>query len=344
MAGQNQYLTFAGSGGANTLTPAAWAALTTLLANGFQSGLASSQQVNTLFRQLTTVAAAIGKLVSDNNQDALDNGDYTGLALAIRNAVSANSGLQSLTVAPSSNTMVVTVQPSTLGFRSSSLGSGAIGNITSTSPLTLTIPQGATLGMSNGQLGRVAVLAINVGGTMELAVANVAGSLPLDEMGVISTTALSASATSATTYYSTAARSSVAYRVLGIFDTTQTTAGTYVTAPSLVQPAGGLALAALAEPGAGQTIQDVTASRSIGTTFFNLTGRSIYVYVTCQFSGSAAAPRLAITTPSGTVTVLGSSAAGSAQWGIVAYRVPQGASYTVTATATMTLQSWIETR
>lgn len=82
----NEFKLFAGPS-ANTLTPAAWAALTTLLANGFSSGLASSQQANTLFRQVSTVAAGIGQFMSNQGVDALDNGSVTDFATAFTAAL-----------------------------------------------------------------------------------------------------------------------------------------------------------------------------------------------------------------------------------------------------------------
>ena len=65
MPGSNQFKAFATGGGANALTPSAYAALTTLIANGFQSGTASSQQINTVIRQSTFVATALAQAIAD---------------------------------------------------------------------------------------------------------------------------------------------------------------------------------------------------------------------------------------------------------------------------------------
>lgn len=73
---------FAGGVGANALTPAAYAALTTLLSQGFQTGTASSQQVNTVWRQCSTVAAAIGLAISDGGFNAVDDGNAANLKAA----------------------------------------------------------------------------------------------------------------------------------------------------------------------------------------------------------------------------------------------------------------------
>ncbi len=65
MAGTNQFLALATGGGANVLAPAAYAALTSLISSGFQSGVAPSAQVNTALRQATFVAAAVAQLIAD---------------------------------------------------------------------------------------------------------------------------------------------------------------------------------------------------------------------------------------------------------------------------------------
>jgi microcystin-dependent protein len=77
MAGTNQFLAFATGTGANVLTPSAYAALTALVAQGFQSGVAPSQQVNTPIRQSTFVVAALAQLIADYGLNANDDGDLT---------------------------------------------------------------------------------------------------------------------------------------------------------------------------------------------------------------------------------------------------------------------------
>lgn len=77
MAGVNQFLPFAVGTGANVLTPSAYAALTTLVAQGFQSGIAPSQQVNTPLRQATFVSSALAQIIADAGINANDDGDLT---------------------------------------------------------------------------------------------------------------------------------------------------------------------------------------------------------------------------------------------------------------------------
>ena len=73
MPGSNQFKAFATGGGANALTPSAYAALATLIANGFQSGTASSQQINTVFRQASFVVSAIAQAIADTTGAAVND-------------------------------------------------------------------------------------------------------------------------------------------------------------------------------------------------------------------------------------------------------------------------------
>lgn len=139
------------------------------------------------------------------------------------------------------NGVRVTLNPTWLDFRSTTANSGAVSTVQVSSALTLDIPSGATLGTVNAVSHDIAILALNNGGSVELAVINVAGGTDLQETGVISTTAISGASSSATTAYSASARSSLAYRVVGFFRGSQTTAGLWASALTLVQGLGGLA-------------------------------------------------------------------------------------------------------
>ena len=112
------------------------------------------------------------------------------------------------------------------------------------------------------------------------------GGVDLSETGLISATVEGGAggADSAFTIYSTTARTNVAYRVIGVIRSTQTTAGTWATTPSLIQGAGGNALVAMSSMGYGQTWQGVT--RNNGTTYYNTTGKPITAYVTFAGNGT----------------------------------------------------------
>ncbi|MBU3655037.1 MAG: hypothetical protein FGM23_01565 [Alphaproteobacteria bacterium] len=239
--------------------------------------------------------------------------------------------------------MTVGLNSTRIDFRNASLTNGAPTTINATGNLSLVIPAGATLGTTNAVLSRVVLLCLNNAGTAELAVVNQAGGVNLDETGLISTTAISASATSASTIYSTTARTNVPYRVVGFIDSTQATAGQWATAPTLIQGAGGIATASMAGIGNGQSYQTVT--RVLGTTYYNTTGKPIFVNVgvnvsstnaseiKCSFNGATA-----ITVGSNVVGGAGISAA------CAAFIVAPGESYNVTFLNGGTIHFWTERR
>lgn len=90
MPGINQFKGFALTA-SDTFTPVEWAALTSLLANGFSTGVASTKQVNTLMRQATTVITGVAQFIANQNLDALDNGDPNDFATKLLNAISGVS-------------------------------------------------------------------------------------------------------------------------------------------------------------------------------------------------------------------------------------------------------------
>jgi microcystin-dependent protein len=90
MSGTNQYLAFGTGGAANTLSYAAYSALTTVIANGFQPGIALSEQVNTVLRQATVASSGLAKFSTDNGTlDCLDDGSPANFAAALLNAIQA---------------------------------------------------------------------------------------------------------------------------------------------------------------------------------------------------------------------------------------------------------------
>lgn len=170
-----------------------------------------------------------------------DHEDLTQLAQAVQQLVSSagKPELRSISATVAANALTVTVQPTTLDFRSATLGSGTVNTRTLAAAASLVVPSGATLGTANGVASRLVVLLLDNAGTLEPAIVNLAGGVSLDETGVISTTAISGAANSASVVYSQAARANLPYRVVGFVDSTQAAAGTWATAPSRVQGAGG---------------------------------------------------------------------------------------------------------
>lgn len=165
-----------------------------------------------------------------------------GTPAAARTALDIKQ-LQSIDYAFSSGALILKLNPTNRDYRSTTLTSGTPVNVSNASQLTLTISNGSTLGTVSGVQSDIAIISINNAGTMELAAVNLAGGATLDETGLITTVAEggAGAADSATVFYSNTARTGVAYRVEGIFRSTQTTAGAWAQTPTLVQGVGGLA-------------------------------------------------------------------------------------------------------
>lgn len=159
-------------------------------------------------------------------------------------ALAESSKIQPITASVAANALTITLNPTTLDFRDATLGSGTVNTRTISSAISITVSSGSTLGTINAVQNRLAVLAIDNAGTVEVAVVNLAGGVNLDETSLISTTAEGGAggADSATVIYSTTARTNVPYRVVGYLESTQATAGTWATAPSLIQGSGGQSL------------------------------------------------------------------------------------------------------
>ncbi|HHA1388047.1 TPA: hypothetical protein ACOEDK_004852, partial [Enterobacter kobei] len=72
---KNDFKPFATGAGANVMSQADWEALPALL-TGFQSGKASSAQMNKAFRQACFIASGIAQFVCNaSGQDVLDDGN-----------------------------------------------------------------------------------------------------------------------------------------------------------------------------------------------------------------------------------------------------------------------------
>jgi len=86
----SQYLPFCTGTGANGLTPSAYAALTVLIAQGFQTGVAPSIQVNTVLRQATVGVAGVANFaITYGPDDVPDDGNPATFSLALKAAIDA---------------------------------------------------------------------------------------------------------------------------------------------------------------------------------------------------------------------------------------------------------------
>ena len=277
-------------------------------------------------------------LIGNTTGNTLTKATLTaGTGISITNgtgsiSIAASSGIFPITASVASSALTVTLNPCALDFRSATLTSGTVNTRAVSAAISAVVPSTATLGTVSATQSRIVVLAIDNAGTVELAVVNIAGGNNLDETTLISTTALSATSDSNNVIYSTTARTSVPFRVVGYVESTQATAGTWATAPSTIQGAGGNALTAMSSLGYSQTWQNVTGSRALTTTYYNTTGKPIGVSVV---SSTAAGSTLTINGLAiSQVTYSGTTP--NTAFGIV----PPGGSYSVT----ISIGSWFELR
>jgi hypothetical protein len=237
--------------------------------------------------------------------------------------------IQPISASVAASAMTLTLNPTTLDFRSATLGNGTVNTRTVSTAISLTISSGSTLGTVNGVASRIAVLAIDNAGTVELAAVNMVGGVNLDETTLISTTAEggAGAADSATVVYSQTARSNVPFRVVGYVESTQTTAGTWAAAPSLIQGHGGQAMAAMQSLGYGQTWQNVT--RNVATNYYNTTGKPILaIYTAIVFNGQ----EVTIAVNSVSVARVGNDNSTTSVRSILVAIIPAGAVYSLSGT------------
>lgn len=89
---EQDFLPFANGGGANVLTQSAYAALTSILANGFSAGTAQSAQLNKVWRQSSIMAAVVAQfIVNQTGQPAIDDGTTATLLSNLATAVAVSA-------------------------------------------------------------------------------------------------------------------------------------------------------------------------------------------------------------------------------------------------------------
>lgn len=91
----NEFVPFAYAipGTAYTLTPGAYAALTTFRQNGFQPGIVAGDRFNTVMRQASTAAAGTARFAEEHGSaNMLDNGDPQAFADGLKAGVDALVG------------------------------------------------------------------------------------------------------------------------------------------------------------------------------------------------------------------------------------------------------------
>lgn len=193
---------------------------------------------------VATASATIARqgVGSDGQVLVADSGQTNGINWATpASAPSSSAEISNLTLATSVGSSALTIAVKTqagndasggdvikVGMRSSTLTSGIYNQRTITAALSLVISSGSTLGQTSAKAARLFIYLLDNSGTLELAVSQTLYS----ENNLISTTAEggAGAADSGSVVYSTTARTSVPFRLVGILDNTQTTAGTWTSA------------------------------------------------------------------------------------------------------------------
>ncbi len=249
---------------------------------------------------------------------------------------SASLPIQPVTATVASSALTVGINATSLQFRSATLTTGVPTTALAVGALSLVVPSTATLGTVSTVQSQLVLVVLYNGGTPALGIVNISGGTNLDETTLLSTTAIIAGSNSASVVYSASAITSSPFRVVGTVVSTQATAGTWATTPSLVQGQGGQAMASMQSLGFGQTWQNVAASRTNATTYYNTTSKPITVIAALNGASGV------IITINGVVG-LGSYSVGGSPSGITAI-IPVNASYSLTITTFVSVNSWIELR
>ena len=295
--------------GTNTITADGTPTITALVDKQIFSFIAAGAPTGAVTLQID--ATAVRAIVKYHDQPIID-GDWEAnqaISVIVNNTDSTyelisptlNPQIQSITATVASSALTLGLNPTSQYFRRTPLTDG-LPNVRSNAALSLVVPSGATLGTTNAVESRITILAIDNAGTVELACIN-ALTTSLDETGLITTLVIGTGSDSADVFYSTSARSSVPYRVVGFEDSTQSTAGTWDTAPTLIQGAGGNSLEAIntKQGDFSVTITSGTSTITINTSFDTLA----YTKVgrVCHVQGTIAV--LSVGTPTGALTIVG---------------------------------------
>lgn len=209
--------------------------------DGNQPGIASSKLNNKALRQGTFVASQLAQWVANKlNQNVLDDGVPADLLAQFYSAFSPNDSFAvenlafTTSVGSSALTIALKTQAGTdpsaidvayVGTRNATITTGNFNKRSITAALSLTVPSGATLGMSSGVSGHLYLYALDNAGAIELGIINGL----LDEGSVQTSTAITSGSSSLNVLYSGSARSNVAVRLIGRILISEVTAGTWAS-------------------------------------------------------------------------------------------------------------------
>lgn len=228
----------------------------TSAATGKRMALSNLMKVITVLTAETAPDALDQIALYDDSAATADKVTLSVLAEAIRGLLTAKSGSAAAanyslaaTVAANALTLTLSAVDATalsatnaahFTFRAETATTGTPTTVAATANLSLTISSGSTLGASSGVPHRLWVVVFNDAGTLRLgaiACATAGAIFALaDDIRTSSTAEGGAGgADSAGIIYTGAAVTTKALRVIGYIESTQATAGTWVTAPSKIQ-------------------------------------------------------------------------------------------------------------
>lgn len=176
MAGTNDFQPVAAAAGANVLTQTEYLALAaTLIANGFQSGIVPSNQMNKVLRQGSIMSAVIGQLIADaTGQNATDDGTVAtleaNLARVIRGSGvgyasdSGGANAYSIALTPAPLALVPGMQVAIDNIVESNTGASTL-NVNGLGALPIELPGGAALPPGAMVAGAGAGFKLNHAGT-----------------------------------------------------------------------------------------------------------------------------------------------------------------------------------
>lgn len=283
----------------------------------------------------TNVTGTIASGVTATTQTAGDNSTKVATTAYVKTATDASGvQIQPISASIASNAITITPAALSLDFRNSTLTNGSVARVSST-PAALVIAATDSFGLVTAAGNqRIAILAINNAGTIELAASALAGGVSLDETGVITT---ATAATLGTHIKAANVRTGVAYRVVGFVDATFTTATGWGSL-ALVQGTGGQALAAMSSLGYGA--RGTSPGRSLNTTYYNTTSRPMFVEIIFD----AQAPNAGVTTIVDGASRQSNFCQSTSQAGMsICTLVGPFSSYRTNNSGSVTLVSWKET-
>lgn len=210
---------------------------------------AATQPLDSDLSSIAALSPTTGDMLHYSGGWVVKNRQQTLEALAAQ-SISGHSNL-SISASVSGNALTVSVKgadgnapsaanPVCLAFRDATQTSGLPVVRTVTAALSVSLPNGATVGFASGSAGRLWVVAFDDGGTVRLGLINClsgASIYPLRSHRFASSTATGTGSDNAHTFYTTTAVTSKPYIVLGHLDWSGglATAGTWASAPTLVQ-------------------------------------------------------------------------------------------------------------